>query len=292
MSKDYCVILAGGTGRRLWPASGKALPKQFVDIFGIGSTLLQLTYERFARFIEPDHIYVSTFVDYIDIVERQLPDLPRRHILAEPVRLGTAPAVAWANSHIIYKEPDARVVVSPADQYILRSDVFESNVRHALDFVDIEKELDVIEIVLRDLIGHRACDAALADAHVNDIAHQSRQRELAVRLREQQYERYEEVDAVSLHESEDLHGVSPFQIQTRWMIIPLPAATKRRSAPCGQLRIQTPSMRHLTIYPLDDTHPLSANTSSSYLQYHVSPAIMHGRTANAPCRVRASTSRT
>ena len=114
MSKDYCVILAGGTGRRLWPASGKALPKQFVDIFGIGSTLLQLTYERFARFIEPDHIYVSTFVDYIDIVERQLPDLPRRHILAEPVRLGTAPAVAWANSHIIYKEPDARVVVSPA----------------------------------------------------------------------------------------------------------------------------------------------------------------------------------
>ena len=135
MSKDYCVILAGGTGRRLWPASGKALPKQFVDIFGIGSTLLQLTYERFARFIEPDHIYVSTFVDYTDIVERQLPDLPRRHILAEPVRLGTAPAVAWANSHIIYKEPDARVVVSPADQYILRSDVFESNVRHALDFV-------------------------------------------------------------------------------------------------------------------------------------------------------------
>ena len=127
--------MAGGTGRRLWPASGKALPKQFVDIFGIGSTLLQLTYERFARFIEPDHIYVSTFVDYIDIVERQLPDLPRRHILAEPVRLGTAPAVAWANSHIIYKEPDARVVVSPADQYILRSDVFESNVRHALDFV-------------------------------------------------------------------------------------------------------------------------------------------------------------
>lgn len=135
MSKDYCVILAGGTGRRLWPASSKAVPKQFVDVFGIGSTLLQLTYERFARFIEPDHIYVSTYVDYIDIVEEQLPNIPRRHILAEPVRLGTAPAVAWANIHIIYKEPDARVIVTPADQYILRQDVFEQNMSHALDFV-------------------------------------------------------------------------------------------------------------------------------------------------------------
>lgn len=135
MSKDYCVILAGGTGRRLWPASSKAVPKQFVDVFGIGSTLLQLTYERFAHFIEPDHIYVSTYVDYIDIVEEQLPDIPRRHILAEPVRLGTAPAVAWANIHIIYKEPDARVIVTPADQYILRQDVFEQNISHALDFV-------------------------------------------------------------------------------------------------------------------------------------------------------------
>lgn len=134
MSKDYCVILAGGTGRRLWPASGRGMPKQFADIFGAGRTLLQLTYDRFARFMEPDHIYVSTHIDYAGLVERQLPDIPRRHILAEPVRLGTAPAAAWANSHIIYKEPEARVVVSPSDQHILRDGVFEDDVWRALDF--------------------------------------------------------------------------------------------------------------------------------------------------------------
>lgn len=135
MSKNFCVILAGGAGRRLWPASCEKMPKQFLDIFGMGETLLQSTYRRFVKFLDPDNIYVSTNVKYIDIVERQLPELPRRHILAEPVRLGTAPAVAWASSHIAYKEPDARIVFSPADQYITREDEFEKNIRHALDFV-------------------------------------------------------------------------------------------------------------------------------------------------------------
>ena len=135
MSKNFCVILAGGAGRRLWPASCEKMPKQFLDIFGTGKTLLQSTYRRFVKFLDPDNIYVSTNVKYIDIVERQLPELPRRHILAEPVRLGTAPAAAWASSHIAYKEPDARIVFSPADQYITREDEFEKNIRHALDFV-------------------------------------------------------------------------------------------------------------------------------------------------------------
>ncbi len=135
MNKDFCVILAGGAGRRLWPASTERMPKQFLDILGVGETLLQSTYRRFVRFIDPDNIYVSTNAKYIDIVESQLPELPQRHILAEPVRLGTAPAVAWASSHIAYKEPDARIVFSPADQYITRETEFENNIRHALDFV-------------------------------------------------------------------------------------------------------------------------------------------------------------
>ena len=129
------MILAGGAGRRLWPASSERMPKQFLDIFGTGETLLQSTYRRFVRFLDPDNIYVSTNAKYIDIVESQLPELPRRHILAEPVRLGTAPAVAWASSHIAYKEPDARIVFSPADQYITLENEFEKNIRHALDFV-------------------------------------------------------------------------------------------------------------------------------------------------------------
>jgi mannose-1-phosphate guanylyltransferase len=134
MSKNFCVILAGGAGRRLWPASCEKMPKQFLDLTGTGETMLQATYRRFAEFIDADNIYVSTNTKYIDIVERQLPLLPRRHILAEPVRLGTAPAVAWASTHIAYKEPDARIVFSPADQYISREEEFRRSVMHALDF--------------------------------------------------------------------------------------------------------------------------------------------------------------
>lgn len=133
--KNFCVILAGGAGRRLWPVSSESMPKQFLDFFGAGETLLQSTYRRFARFMDPDNIYVSTNAKYIGIVERQLPALPRRHILAEPVRLGTAPAVAWANSHIAYKEPEARIVFSPADQLITREDEFERNVSNSLEYV-------------------------------------------------------------------------------------------------------------------------------------------------------------
>lgn len=135
MDKDFCVILAGGAGRRLWPASTEEEPKQFLDILGTGETLLQTTYARFLRFINPDNIYVSTNAKYIGMVEAQLPTLPRRHILAEPVRLGTAPAVAWASAHIAYKEPEARIVFSPADQIIEREDEFERNIRHSLEFV-------------------------------------------------------------------------------------------------------------------------------------------------------------
>lgn len=135
MDKDFCVILAGGAGRRLWPASTEEEPKQFLDILGTGETLLQATYARFSGLVNPDNIYVSTNARYIGMVEAQLPALPRRHILAEPVRLGTAPAVAWASAHIAYKEPEARIVFSPADQVIERGDEFGRNIRHSLDFV-------------------------------------------------------------------------------------------------------------------------------------------------------------
>ncbi len=144
MSKDFCVILAGGAGRRLWPASCERMPKQFLDVLGTGETLLQSTYRRFAKFIEPEKIYVSTCAKYIDVVEEQLPELPRRHILAEPVRLGTAPAVAWASSHIAYEEPEARIVFSPADQFITLESEFEKNIRRALDFVSTH---DVVAVM-------------------------------------------------------------------------------------------------------------------------------------------------
>lgn len=110
---NYCIILAGGVGRRLWPASQKEMPKQFIDFFGTGRTLLQQTYDRFVRFIPADHIFVSTYEGYVRLVQEQLPELPVANIFPEPVQLNTAPASIWATWHAVLVNPDANVIVSP-----------------------------------------------------------------------------------------------------------------------------------------------------------------------------------
>ena len=131
---DYCVILAGGLGKRLWPSSRKNMPKQFLDFFGAGRTLLQQTYDRIARIVPTDHIYISTFEEYVPFVEQQLPEVTTERILAEPVQLSTAPATAWAAYHIILRDPDATIFVTPCDQMILNENLFEKEMRAALDF--------------------------------------------------------------------------------------------------------------------------------------------------------------
>lgn len=140
-NNNYCIILAGGIGRRLWPAGSKTLPKQFIDFFGTGSTLLQQTFERFARFIQLDHIFVSTYEDYVDLVKAQLPTLPVENILPEPVQLNTAPAAIWGTWHAVLANPEANVVVTPADQLILQPERFEQQVLQGLDYVATHSEL-------------------------------------------------------------------------------------------------------------------------------------------------------
>ena len=73
----YCVILAGGVGRRFWPYSRKSYPKQFLDFFNTGESLLQMTYRRMQRCISPDRILVATNIQYEEIVRKQLPNVPR-----------------------------------------------------------------------------------------------------------------------------------------------------------------------------------------------------------------------
>ena len=97
---NYCILLAGGVGKRLWPLSRRNMPKQFLDFFGTGRTLIQQTYERMARFIPTENIYISTFADYEPMVKEQLPDVSPYNILSEPVQLSTAPATVWASYHI------------------------------------------------------------------------------------------------------------------------------------------------------------------------------------------------
>lgn len=134
-NKNYCIILAGGTGRRLWPTSQKELPKQFIDFFGSGRTLLQQTFDRFARFIPEQHIFISTFNDYVPLVREQLPNLPEANILPEPVQLNTAPAAIWGTWHAVLSDPEACVVVSPADQIIQHPERFEKQMLKGLDYV-------------------------------------------------------------------------------------------------------------------------------------------------------------
>ncbi len=132
---DYCLILAGGIGSRLWPMSRKSFPKQFIDIFGTGRTLLQETYERFARFMDPDHIYISTNIDYMPYVYEQLPQVDDVHILEEPLHRGTLASVAWGTVFIKKADPKANIIVSPADQLILDEDKFRSDVSEAMRFI-------------------------------------------------------------------------------------------------------------------------------------------------------------
>lgn len=130
----YCLILAGGKGRRLWPVSREQKPKQFIDFFGTGKTLLQQTYERFCRILPEDNIYVSTYSDYSDMVLSQLPQLTSNRLLQEPIRRNTAPIVAWATHRINMADPEAAIIVTPSDQIIVNEDAYRDDVLNALAY--------------------------------------------------------------------------------------------------------------------------------------------------------------
>lgn len=126
--------MAGGVGSRLWPVSTPEMPKQFIDLLGIGKTMIQLTFERFRPVCDPRHFWVVTSESYVDIVRRQLPDVPEGHILAEPIARNTAPCIALASWRIARECPDANIIVTPADALVVNVNKFANVVRKALNF--------------------------------------------------------------------------------------------------------------------------------------------------------------
>ena len=134
-SKNYCIILAGGHGKRLWPSSRMEKPKQFIDFFGTGRTQLQSTFDRIAGILPPENIYICTCKGFEDLVQEQLPEISADHILPEPVSRNTAPSVAWAGVIIHRQCEDARIVVVPSDQFIVGEEAFHNNVVAGLNFV-------------------------------------------------------------------------------------------------------------------------------------------------------------
>ena len=143
----YCVILAGGIGSRLWPSSRQQRPKQFIDFFGNGETLLQSTYKRFSQFINPRNIIVMSQQVYADLVREQLPGLPAENLLLEPMRRNTVPSVAWASLEIMRRNAEACMVVTPSDQMISRRDVFEQEIVSGMDYVSHHDRLLALGIL-------------------------------------------------------------------------------------------------------------------------------------------------
>ncbi|MDH6313896.1 mannose-1-phosphate guanylyltransferase [Parabacteroides sp. PFB2-10] len=135
MKDNYCVIMGGGIGSRFWPFSRESYPKQFLDFFGTGRSLLQMTFDRFNKIIPTENIYVVTNEKYGDLIKKQLPELADKQILLEPNRRNTAPCIAYAAYHIRACNPNANIVVAPSDHLIQKEDVFLRDVQQGLDFV-------------------------------------------------------------------------------------------------------------------------------------------------------------
>lgn len=124
--------MAGGVGSRFWPKSRNHFPKQFIDILGLGKSLLQLTYERFLKICPNEQIFILTNTDYAELVKDQLPAILEQNILLEPSRNNTAPCIAYASYKIVKTNPQANIVVAPSDHLILKEEEFLSKVRQAL----------------------------------------------------------------------------------------------------------------------------------------------------------------
>lgn len=138
--------MAGGVGSRFWPLSTPEYPKQFIDILGCGRTLIQLTVDRFKGIAPMSNFWVVTNAKYVDIVKAQLPDIPESHILAEPAARNTAPCIAWACWSIKKEDPQANVVVTPADAVVMNPEEFRRVIKNALDFTDTWEAIVTIGI--------------------------------------------------------------------------------------------------------------------------------------------------
>jgi mannose-1-phosphate guanylyltransferase len=131
---NYVAIMAGGIGSRFWPMSRTNYPKQFLDVLNTGKTIIQSTYERFEKFIPKENIFVITFEEYKNIVQKQLPDVDENNILCEPSRKNTAPCIAYVSYKLLQINPNANLICAPSDHLILDNEKFIEVCNEALKF--------------------------------------------------------------------------------------------------------------------------------------------------------------
>ena len=131
---NHLVIMAGGVGSRFWPMSTVEKPKQFIDVLGVGKSLLQLTVERFGDICKAENVWVVTNKAYVNLVKEHLPELPDGNILCEPCRRNTAPCIAYVSCKIKSKDPKANIVVTPSDHIVTNTEEFRRVIKSCLDF--------------------------------------------------------------------------------------------------------------------------------------------------------------
>lgn len=147
MNKNlYVVLMAGGVGVRFWPYSRNSKPKQFLDVLGTGKTLIQSTFERFLPVCPAENIFVVTHEEHASIVREQLPELTPGQILTEPMRKNTGACIAYASYKIQQINPDAVIVVSPADHLILKENLFLDVLGKAVDQASADDKLITLGI--------------------------------------------------------------------------------------------------------------------------------------------------
>ncbi len=142
----YVVLMAGGVGTRFWPYSRNAKPKQFLDVLGIGKSLLQSTYERYLPICPPENIWIVMHEEHTQLAKEQLALTRDDQILTEPMRKNTAPCIAYAANKIFLKDPDAVMIVSPTDHLILSETEFLQTIQKAVDQAKSQDKLITLGI--------------------------------------------------------------------------------------------------------------------------------------------------
>ena len=131
----YVLIMAGGSGKRLWPLSRQDMPKQLLRVVG-GKSLLRIAYERLDGIVSADHVLVCTGADYADIVATELPELKPANILGEPEGRDSLNAVAWPAAVVSARDPDAVIAVVTSDHLMHPVSAFQSALLEAFEVAE------------------------------------------------------------------------------------------------------------------------------------------------------------
>jgi mannose-1-phosphate guanylyltransferase len=142
----YVAVMAGGIGSRFWPMSRSSYPKQFLDVLGLGRTLIQQTIDRYKRLVPAENIFIVTSADYVSLVKQQLPEIKDEQILAEPYRKNTAACIAYIAYKLKAIDPKASMIAAPADHLVMEPEAFVQVVNQAFDFVESKDALVTIGI--------------------------------------------------------------------------------------------------------------------------------------------------